>query len=210
MYVPAAFAEHDQSKLHAFIERHSFGLLVSQVNGEPFATHLPLLLERAAGTQGALVGHVARANLQWESLQGQSVLAVFAGPHAYISPAWYEADNVVPTWNYTAVHVYGRVALVDDPDELFELVQATTESYERSRPAPWAVGERNTFLDRLLAMIVGFRIDIERIEGKWKLSQNHPVERRQKVIRELRKRDQVDDVEVARLMEQTLPADEGV
>jgi transcriptional regulator len=210
MYVPAAFAEHNLAKLHDFIEQHSFGLLVSQVNGEPFATHLPLLLERAAGPQGALVGHVAQANLQWESLAEQAVLAVFSGPHAYISPSWYEADNVVPTWNYSAVHVYGRVTLVDDPDSLFALVQATTEAYEKSRPVPWAVGERNTFLDRLLAMIVGFRIDIERIEGKWKLSQNHPVERRQKVIRELRKRDQSDDLEVARLMEQMLPADEEV
>ncbi len=207
MYVPAAFAEHDLSKLHDFIERHSFGLLVSQVNGEPFATHIPLLLERSTGPQGALVGHVARANRQWESLDGQTVLAVFSGPHAYISPSWYEADNVVPTWNYTAVHAYGRVTLVEDRDKLFELVQGTTEAYERSRPAPWAVGERSTFLDRLLAMIVGFRIDIERIEGKWKLSQNHPVERRLKVIRALRDRDNGNDAEIAVLMEQSLPAD---
>lgn len=189
MYIPPAFAEHDLTKLHAFIQQHSFGLLVSQVGDEPFATHLPLLLERSAGPQGALVGHVARANRQWESLDGQTVLAVFSGPHAYISPAWYEAENVVPTWNYTAVHVYGRVRLIEDPDNLFEIVQSTTEAYEKSRPTPWTVGERETFLDRLLAMIVGFQIEIERIEGKWKLSQNHPVERRQKVIRALREAD---------------------
>jgi transcriptional regulator len=206
MYVPAAFAEHDLSQLHDFIQQHSFGLLVSQVGEEPFATHLPLLLDRSSGPQGELVGHVARANRQWESLDGQTVLAVFSGPHAYISPSWYEAENVVPTWNYTAVHVCGRVRLIEDPEGLFEIVRATTEAYEKSRPTPWAVGERDTFLERLLAMIVGFRIKIERIEGKWKLSQNHPVERRLKVIRALRDRDNGNDAEIAVLMEQSLPA----
>lgn len=134
------------------------------------------------------------------------MLAVFSGPHAYISPAWYEAENVVPTWNYTAVHAYGRATLVEDPVSLFEIVQSTTETYEKSRPAPWAVGERDTFLERLLAMIVGFRIEIERIEGKWKLSQNHPVERRQKVIRALRQAGGEPARAVADAMAASLPA----
>lgn len=207
MYIPPAFAEHDLMKLHDFIQQHSFGLLVSQVGEEPFATHLPLLLERFAGPQGELVGHVARANRQWESLDGQTVLAVFSGPHAYISPAWYEAENVVPTWNYTAVHVYGRVRLVEDPDSLFEIVQSTTVAYEKSRPTPWAVGGRDTFMERLLAMIVGFRIEIERIEGKWKLSQNHPAERRQKVIRALREAGGETARAVADAMLASLPLD---
>src|SRR5438477_3101686 len=114
MYVPPHFAESDPAALHAFVERHSFGLLVSQVGGVPFATHLPLLLDRAAGPHGTLVGHVARANPHWRHLAGQTTLAVFAGPHAYISPSWYQAENMVPTWNYTAVHATGPVEVVED------------------------------------------------------------------------------------------------
>ena len=103
MYVPSHFAESDPATLHDFIERYSFGLLVSQVDAVPFATHLPFLLDRTAGPHGMLIGHMARANPHWESLRDQTALAVFSGPHAYISPTWYAAANVVPTWNYTAV-----------------------------------------------------------------------------------------------------------
>src|SRR4051812_5840105 len=106
MYVPAAFAEPDRGRLHEFIEAYSFGLLVSSHRG-PFATHLPFLLDRTAGPHGTLVGHMARANPQWHDLDGREVLAVFSGPHAYVSPSWYEADDVVPTWNYVAVHARG-------------------------------------------------------------------------------------------------------
>src|SRR5438445_13331101 len=109
MYIPAHFLESDLPTLHEFIERNSFGLLVSQCDGSPFASHLPFLLERSSGSRGTLVGHMARANPQWEQASGQRVLAVFSGPHAYISPTWYEADAVVPTWNYAAVHVTGHV-----------------------------------------------------------------------------------------------------
>src|SRR5690349_5446526 len=98
MYVPAPFAVTDIVRLHDFIERNSFGLLVSQVEGRPFASHLPFLLDRKACANGTLVGHVARANPQWKEAQGQSALAVFSGPHAYVSPTWYEAEQVVPTW----------------------------------------------------------------------------------------------------------------
>src|ERR1700759_3803266 len=107
MYVPSHFAETDLATLHDFIERYSFGLLVSQVDGQPFGTHLPFLLDRSA-PHGTLIGHMARANPHWQSLREQPALVVFAGPHAYISPTWYEAANVVPTWNYTAVHVSGH------------------------------------------------------------------------------------------------------
>src|ERR1700677_1757380 len=102
MYIPTAFAESDPTKLHDFIEQHSFGLLVSQVDGQLFASHLPFLLERTTGSHGCLVGHMARANPQWKQITGQNSLVVFSGPHAYISPTWYESEQVVPTWNYAA------------------------------------------------------------------------------------------------------------
>jgi transcriptional regulator len=136
MYIPAAFAERDLTRLHDFIERHSFGLLVSQVDALPFASHLPFLLDRTAGPHGALVGHMARANPQWREADGQTVLAIFSGPHAYISPTWYEAEQVVPTWNYTAVHAYGRVQIIEDESALLEIVQETIRLYERTIPGP--------------------------------------------------------------------------
>jgi transcriptional regulator len=205
MYVPPHFAESDPATLFVFVERHSFGLLVSQVGGEPFATHLPLLLDRAAGPHGTLLGHVARANPQWRELAGQTALAVFSGPHAYVSPSWYETANVVPTWNYTAVHAYGVPELVEERDALLEIVQRTVAVYEAAMPRPWALDTTGPFVDRMLPHIVGFRIAIERIEGKWKLNQNHPAERRERVIRALQERGGEDALGIAALMRERQP-----
>jgi transcriptional regulator len=146
MYLPAAFAETDLTKLHDFIERHSFGLLVSQVEGLPFATHLPFLLERTSGPHGSLVCHIARANPQWQQANGQTALAIFTGPHAYISPTWYEAEQVVPTWNYAAVHVYGRFEVIENERVLLKIVQEMVAVYERSMPRPWSFEADSTFV----------------------------------------------------------------
>jgi transcriptional regulator len=207
MYLPDAFAEPDLVRLHDFIEQHNFGLLVSQVEGLPFATHLPFLLERTAGPHGTLVGHLARANPQWREAGGQTALAVFAGPHAYISPTWYEAEQVVPTWNYTAVHAYGRVEVVEDERSLLEIVQRSVGFYERALPRPWSFNPASPLVGRLLAQIVGVRIEIEKIEGKFKLNQNHPAERRGKVVRALRERGDENAQAVAALMQAMLPAE---
>jgi transcriptional regulator len=200
MYIPASFAESDLSSLHDLIEQNSFGLLVSHIDGEPFATHLPFLLERETGPRGCLIGHMARANPHWRQDADQSVLAVFSGPHAYVSPAWYEADQVVPTWNYVAVHVYGRLELVEEHDALLAIVRNTVRHYERTMPQPWSLADSPTFVDRMLAQIVGFRIVIERIEGKLKLSQNQPAERREKVVRALQARGDENSRAIAGLM----------
>lgn len=200
MYVPTTFAETDTGKLHDFIEAHSFGLLVSGHGGEPFATHLPLLLERGAGPHGRLVGHVARANPQWRDLEGQTALAVFSGPHAYVSPSWYEAADVVPTWNYVAVHAYGTCRLVEDPAGLGQILARMVATYERSMPAPWRLDTSTDFFQRQVRAVVGFRMEITRLEGKWKLNQNHPQERREKVIRALSGSPDPDAQEIARLM----------
>src|SRR5947208_238650 len=150
MYVPPHFAESDPDALHVFIERHGFGLLVSQVGGEPFATHLPLLLDCTAGPHGTLLGHVARANPQWRELAGQTSLAIFSGPHAYVSPTWYEAENVVPTWNYVAVHAYGRAELVEDRDALMDIVRRSVAVYEAGTPRPWVFDPTDPYAGRLL------------------------------------------------------------
>jgi transcriptional regulator len=201
MYIPAAFEETDQDKLHDFIEANSFALLVSTKEGVPVATHLPLLLERQTGPHGCLIGHFARANPQWHGLDGENLLAVFSGPHAYISPTWYEIDDVVPTWNYVAVHAYGPLALVDEPGAVRDIVQQFVHTYERSKPTPWELKASNNYVDRMLSQIVGFRIPIARLEGKRKLNQNHPAERRLKVVRALRER---GDETMASLIEETL------
>ncbi len=208
MYVPPHFDEADLNKLHYFIDRHSFGLLVSSVEGVPFATHLPFLLEPDAGPHGTLVGHMARANPHWQELESQTALVVFSGPHAYISPSWYDAENVVPTWNYTAVHAYGHARLVHDKTALLKIVQDSTAIYEGTMSKPWSLDADEVFVDRLLSQIVGFRIEIEKIEGKFKLNQNHPVERREKVVRALREQGGENNLAVADSIRQHL-AEQG-
>ena len=204
MYIPQAFAEADQGKLHGFIEAHSFGLLVSAHEGGPFASHLPFLLERDAGPHGTLVGHMARANPQWRHADGRPVLAVFSGPHAYVSPAWYEAEDVVPTWNYVTVHATGVFRAVHDRDALLGIVRDTVAVHEGGRPRPWTLDVSGEFLDRMLKGIVGFRIEVGRLEGKWKLNQNHPEERRRKVVRALEQAGDQQAREIARLMAEML------
>jgi transcriptional regulator len=209
MYVPPHFAETDPTTLHEFIECHSFGLLVSLAGGVPFVSHLPFLLDRHFEPHGTLVGHMARANPQWHELDGQTALAVFSGPHAYVSPTWYEAEGVVPTWNYVAVHAYGRATVVDDHPALLDIVRRSVAVYEAALPSPWAFDESSPRVGRLLGQIVGFRIEIERLEGKWKLNQNHPVERRKKVADILADRGGDDARAVAVLMRAMLSAEES-
>jgi transcriptional regulator len=205
MYVPAHFAPPDLDAVYAAIERYSFATLVSAAGGL-VASHLPLLLERPQKCDGTrsvpatLLGHMARANSQWREAAGQPVLAIFAGPHAYVSPQWYEAEKVVPTWNYVAVHAYGRLELIQDPAAAEALLRRTVAHYEASQPRPWTLDEPPEFVERLTAQIVAFRIPIERLEGKWKLNQNHPEERRANVIAALENQGDENSREIARLM----------
>ena len=204
MYLPGVFAQTDLGTLHDFLDRHGFALLCSVgPGGTPFASHLPLLLDRRAGPNGTLRGHMARANPHWKFADGQGVLAVFSGPHAYVSPSWYEAEDVVPTWNYVAVHVTGTFHAVHDPAELAGLVRETVAYFEAGREAPWRFTGSADYFDRMLRGIVGFRVEIAAVEGKWKLGQNHPPERREKVVRALRSQQDGDAQAVARLMEET-------
>lgn len=183
---------------------HSFATLVSHVGGEPFASHLPLLIDAEAGPHGTLVGHMARANPQWRS-DDDSFLAIFHGPHAYISPTWYEDTDVVPTWNYAAVHAYGRLQLIEDRSTLEQIVRDYVAFYEAAMPQPWTISASREYLDKMLAAIVGFRIEITRLEGKFKLNQNHPQQRRERVIKTLTERGDENSLEVAVLMREAAP-----
>ena len=199
MYVPAAFAETEPATLHAFMRRHSFAVLTSAGVGGLFASHLPLLIDPDAGPRGELFGHMARANPHWRRAEGE-VLAVFSGPHAYISPSWYEEDGTVPTWNYAAVHAYGTFRVVEDRDALLDILRRSVAAYEGPRPEPWAFDESAPHVRAMLGAIVGFRVEISRLEGKWKLNQNHPEPRRERVIRALGTSTDPAEREVATLM----------
>lgn len=204
MYTPPSFAVDDRETLFDCIERNSFATLITS-NGGVMVSHLPLLLDRELGEQGRLVGHMARANPQWEQADAGEAIAIFHGPHAYISPAWYEAENVVPTWNYVAVHAHGTFQLDNSPERRLEIVRRTVETYEAHRTPPWSLDSVDAdFTFKLLDAIVAFEIPIDRIEGKWKLNQNHDEQRRGKVIRALRDIGGDDEVEMAGLMEETV------
>ena len=203
MYVPNSFREEHPEKLHQFIKSYSFGTLFSGSEGGLKASHLPFLLDETTGKQGMLIGHMAKANDHWQAISGKEVLVVFQGPHTYISPAWYEEPQTVPTWNYVAVHAYGKYVQVEDESKLRGILEKTVGVYEASMSKPWDMGELSEeFVQKMLKMIVGFEIEISRIEGKWKLNQNHSEARRQKVVRALEKQGKPNDLEIAKLMVQ--------
>jgi len=146
---------------------------------------------------------VARANPHWQTTD-RNVLAIFSGPHAYISPSWYEAENMVPTWNYVAVHVYGSLQIVEDHAATVEIVRDFVAFYEKSMPRPWSIFQGDAFVDKLARSVVAFRIEISRLEGKWKLNQNHPRERREKVIDALSLQRDENSQAIAALIAQSL------
>lgn len=181
MYIPAAFAEQDVATLHDFIDAQPLGVLVtatpSEAGGEGlFATHLPLVLDRTRGRHGILQGHVARANAHAHSAQADA-LVIFTGPDAYVHPGWYpstrEHGRVVPTWNYVAVHAAGTLHVIEDAAHLRRHLEGLTARHEARWPHPWSMADAPAhFMEAMLRDIVGIEIEITRIEGKWKMSQN--------------------------------------
>jgi transcriptional regulator len=207
MYVPLLYAENDPTKLFDFMEANSFALMITCQEGCIQATHIPFLVERTAGPSGALLGHLARANPQWRDLAGEA-LVVFSGPHAYISPSWYEAKDVVPTWNYVVVHAYGTVELLEDNGELTRILKDTIATYENTHPQPWSMDFATPYAEKMMKGIVGFRIVLSRLEGKWKLNQNHPQERRELVVKALQLEPEENAQAIASLMKQGLVSKE--
>lgn len=205
MYVPAAFAVSGRAALHALIEAHAFATLVSVGPDGPVATHLPVLLDRERGPNGTLVAHLARANPH-AALLDREALAIVLGPHAYVSPAWYAAHPAVPTWNYAAVHAYGRARRIDDPAELYAIVRRLVEVYEGGRAQPWSMdGLPPEYTEGMLKGIVGIEMPIARLEGKHKLSQNRGAEDRRNVVAALAASDRDDDRALADYMARHAP-----
>jgi transcriptional regulator len=179
MYIPAHFKETRLDLLHALIREHSFATLISVLDGELFATHLPVLLEAGRGEYGTLVAHMARANPHWHAFTPEAALSlvIFQGPHAYISPNWYVAEQAVPTWNYTVVHAYGRPLVLDDPARVRALLDDTVGTFEAAQVRPWSTAQPGeAYISNMARGIVAFEMPISRLEGKRKLGQNRSVE----------------------------------
>lgn len=203
MYVPKLYHVTDPAVIDAFIEAHNFAILVSaDKEGVPVATHLPL--ELAINEQGerCLYGHFARANPQWRNLRPeQTVLAIFHGPHAYVSPRWYDHPNV-PTWNYLTAHVYGRPRLIEDQDELFGLLKRLVDRYEAHSGAtpPYQLETQPPQVMQQMKGVVGLEIKIERIEAQFKLSQNRNPADFANIIAQLQQREEPLSRGVAEVM----------
>jgi transcriptional regulator len=200
MYSPEHFKETNPERISALIKGNPLGMLITAPDGEPSVSHLPFILESSAGSQGKLLGHMARANPQWQHfVEGSKVLVVFQGPHAYVSPSWYSSPGV-PTWNYAVVHLRGIPRLLEGESELEALVEQITHVHESHLPDPWKpnlTGERRS---KLLNMIVGFEIEITHIQGKFKLSQNRPPEDQRSVVDKLSQSSNQTEAAVAKLM----------
>ena len=201
MYIPKAFQADDPEVIAELIASHGFATMVSTGPDGLVATHVPVFYDRARGPKGTLVSHIARANPHGQSLDGASVLTIFVGPHAYVSPSWYEVHPSVPTWNYAAVHAYGRARVVTDESRLRDIVSRLVDQYESGRAQPWSMaGLTDRYLRGMLNAIVGVEIDVERIEGKLKLSQNRKPEDRRGVIAALSASDEAADKALAQYM----------
>ena len=183
MYIPKHFREDDLNTLHDLMRVYSFATLITQHEGVPFATHLPFILDAQRGPYGTLLAHVARANPQWRDFNSeQEVLVIFQGPHAYVSPSWYEVELSVPTWNYAAVHAYGIPRLIEDGEELYQLLKVLIETHESQFENPWPFQLPDDYLQKMMRGIVAFEIEITRLEGKFKMSQNRTASERENVI----------------------------
>lgn len=184
MYIPEFNRVEDRTVAVAFMQTNPFALLISNADGVPFATHLPILAREVDG-QLQLRGHVAKANPHWKSVnQEQESLVLFHGPHAYISPSLYEIPESVPTWNYAAVHVYGKGTVFTDPDQLNQFLQELIAEFDASYAAQWPQLSEQ-YRSRMVQHIVGFEINATRVETKFKLSQNRTKTEQDNIIKAL-------------------------
>ena len=201
MYIPKDFSIKDNETLMTFMEENSFATIFSQHNGRPWATQLPLYLDRETNH---LYGHFAKANPQWKDLINQELLVLFQGPHAYISPSWYETNQTVPTWNYVSVQVKGQAVLIENESEVIQSLSTLVSKYER-KDSPYSLDDVDERTKAGLRKgIVAFKIKIDSMEGKAKLSQNHSKERQTLVVEELEKQEDDNSLQIASLMKENL------
>jgi len=177
MYTPEHYKNEDLTEIKDFIRQNSFGILVNQVDGKPWATHIPLELDVDSEGNDILVGHIAKANPQWKHFtEKEQVLCIFNGPHSYVSSSWYKEEEV-PTWNYIAVHVYGTLTILNE-EAVLESLHKLVDKYEKDSKEPISLHDMSPKTMRQIKGIVGFQIQIEDIQATYKLSQgrehDHP------------------------------------
>lgn len=198
MYTPSSFKEENPDILFDLIEEHNFGIIFSQHEDQPEATHLPFLVHREKGKHGTLIAHFAKANKHWKKLdESKDVLVVFQGPHSYISPAWYVNRAEVPTWNYATVHVFGKPKVIEDISELNKMVKQLTHFHENQENTGWKldeVPEKDYNTD--LKAIVGLKIVISKMEGKFKFNQNKTDKDQKSVIAKMDDSGRKDIIEI--------------
>ena len=198
MYIPHIYKNENIDEIKGFIQQNSFAILVNQTDGVPLASHIPLELEKNDAGEDKLVGHLAKANPQWKSFNtNNKVLAIFHGPHSYVSSSWYKEEEV-PTWNYIAVHIYGTIRIQEE-EQLFASLNRLVDKYEKDSEDPVKIENLSKSTMRQIKGVVGFEITIEDIQAAYKLSQgrkeDHP-----RIIEELSKRENPGSREIAEEM----------
>jgi len=196
MYLPSAFIQDRHDLLHAFMLRHAFATVIGVAGGEPVVEHVPLLVDAEDGII-SLRGHVAIGNALWTS---PMVTAVFSGPHGYISAAWYETPDTVPTWNYQVVHARGPLTVIEAPARRLQVLKDLADRFEGPGAERWQRQLSPAVQERLLGGIVFFEIRVEDLIGKWKLSQNHPKQRVERVVAALTRSGTPEDQALAAAM----------
>ncbi|MEM9076157.1 MAG: FMN-binding negative transcriptional regulator [Bacteroidota bacterium] len=195
MYIPHYYKNEDVDEIKEFITQNSFGILINQVDGKPWATHTPIELDTDAEGNAILVGHIAKANPQWQAFNSNTkVLCIFNGPHAYISSSWYQEEEV-PTWDYIAVHVYGTLKVLSE-DETMDFLFKLVDKYEKDSTNPISLKDMSPKTLRQVKGVVGFSIAIEEIQAAYKLSQTRPDDHA-RIIEELKERKDAGSKDIA-------------
>ncbi|MBU2904835.1 FMN-binding negative transcriptional regulator [Arenibacter algicola] len=200
MYTPSHYRNENLDEVREFLKHNSFGILINQTNGRPWATHIPLELDTNAGGEDVLVGHISKANPQWKSfVDNEEVLTIFNGPHSYVSSSWYKEEEV-PTWNYIAVHVYGKIQILND-EAVLDSLHKLVDKYEKASTNPISIHNLSHKTMKQIKGIVGFQIIISDIQATYKLSQTRP-EDHPKIIEELQKTNNPGSHEIANMIKQ--------
>jgi transcriptional regulator len=203
VYIPEYFRVREHEDAINFMRANPFAILISSTDAGPFATHLPLFVRTVPGEEKIILrGHVAKANPHWRHLEQQpQCLTIFHGPHSYISPSNYTAHESVPTWNYGAVHLYGNASVFSSPEALQAVLHELIHTFEPAYAAQWASLDEG-YRERMLRQIVGFEIEVTKMEAKFKLGQNRAREDQENMIASLEKSDDSAISGVARLMKE--------
>jgi transcriptional regulator len=214
MYIPKANEETRVPVMHALMTAHPLASLVTMNTSGLIASHIPLVLEGNGSEFGLLKGHLSRANTQWkDTTLAVHALAIFAGAQHYITPSWYPAKQehgkVVPTWNYAVVHAYGPIKWIEEPDWLMNHLTALVDTHEAAFAKPWKMSDSPaSYIQSQVKGIVGFELPIQRLEGKWKVSQNRDRSDKQGVIEELATLNTSESLAMSNLVEEALRATE--